>query len=239
MGSFVSASAKSWPEWRQVLQARSRCGHCETKLTIIDLVPVFSYLMLRGQCRTCKAPIGRVHFIVELLAITIAISAVWAFDGWMELATALLGWTLLFASLVDFRLRLLPNGSSFALILAGGIMAFTHGQWDELGMSVLGASIGYVVFFGISKLYLALRGREGLGRGDAKLLAAGGAWTGPFALSWIVLIASLLALLGLVANRKKGEALKADTALAFGPALAASIYLVWLGTNLPALMGRG
>ncbi|MBL4594958.1 MAG: prepilin peptidase [Robiginitomaculum sp.] len=229
VGSFVQASANIWPDRSNAVQIHSVCQHCHTKLKVFDLIPIVSYLWLRGKCRSCETSFGSAHLFTECAAALIAISAVIVFNGWLMLVTALLGWVLLFASLVDFRLRLLPDGATLGLTLAGAIVLFWQAGVPGLWFAGLGAGFGYGVFYIIAKGYRILRGRDGLGLGDAKLLAAGGAWAGPFALSWIVLLAACFALVGLwITSTIRGQKPKADTALSFGPALALAIYLIWL-----------
>jgi leader peptidase (prepilin peptidase)/N-methyltransferase len=229
IGSFVSATANAWPNWSQTLRVRSKCDHCQRDLDLIDLIPIASFLLLRGRCRTCQNPIGNSHFIAEILAALIAIASVLIFSGTLQVISAMFGWALLFASLVDIRLKLLPDSITLGLVPAGLLVLFWQGGMEMAKLSAIGAGLGYGVFFAIAWVYRRLRGRDGLGLGDAKLLASGGAWCGPFALSWIVLLAaaSTLLMLGIHAKISKTP-LRSDTAMAFGPALALGIYGLWL-----------
>jgi leader peptidase (prepilin peptidase)/N-methyltransferase len=238
IGSFISASANSWPDWGKTLQTRSTCSHCQKQLQTRDLIPILSFLLLGGKCKFCSAPIGINHLLTEICAALIAGFAVWVFSGALVLASVFLGWILLFGALVDLRTRLLPNEMNLILVITGLLVSFWQGGGQGLLYALLATIIGYGVFFIIAKIYLRLRGREGLGLGDAKLLAAGGAWLGPFALSWVILLACIIALAGIlitsIYSRKKT---KADTIISFGPALAIAIYLLWLvkGTSLGLL----
>ncbi len=226
IGSFISASAQTWPTRSNLLIRRSQCAHCQRPLTLADLVPLLSFLVLKGRCRTCKTSIARQHFFAEILSTLIALSSVYVFSGWTMLASALFGFTLLFAALVDFRTRLIPDGASFSLIAAGpALLYFLHGT-NGLFTALVGASLGYGVFWLVAFAYRHLRGREGLGMGDAKLLAAGGGWMGPFALPWIILLAASSALAILLLTNKGN--LRGDTELPFGPALAFAIFVLWL-----------
>lgn len=227
VGSFIAASAKAWPDHAAMLSGRSKCGHCSHQLGLMENLPIVSFLVLRGRCRACDAPIGWPSLLGEVVALMVALCAVFIADGWLMIGICTLGWTLLFASLVDARTRLLPDGSTYGLVLAGLAMQFILGGLPGLGMAVLGAVLGFTFLWGVSVLYGKLRGREGLGLGDAKLLAAGGAWCGPFALSWIVLVGAGLALLYLIFPRPGKKPLTATTSLAFGPALSAGIFLVF------------
>ncbi|MBL4617456.1 MAG: prepilin peptidase [Robiginitomaculum sp.] len=238
IGSFISASANSWPNWNKVLQSRSNCSHCQKRLQVRDLIPIASFLVLGGKCRFCSTAIGINHLLAEIFATLIAVFAVWVFSGSLVLVSVFLGWVLLFGALVDLRTRLLPDEMNFILIITGLLVSFWQGGGQGLLYAILATIIGYGVFFIIAKLYLRLRGREGLGLGDAKLLAAGGAWLGPLALNWIILLGCVIALLGIITtsiySRKRA---KADAMISFGPALAMAIYLLWLikGTSIGLL----
>ncbi|WP_169331862.1 prepilin peptidase [Robiginitomaculum antarcticum] len=134
---------------------------------------------------------------------------------------------LLALSVIDWRTFRLPNRLTFPLIIAGLVYSFFI---DALMSALLGAAIGYGVFVILELGYKRLRGRDGLGRGDAKMLAVGGAWCGAFALPFIVLIASAgaLSLLILPSMRAKSE----NGQLPFGPFLSAGIFLTWIGLTL-------
>ena len=124
VGSFISASALTWPDRSNLRTSRSQCAQCGAALTLVDLVPLFSFFLLRGRCRHCKTPIRRQHIIAELASTTIALSSVLVFDGWLMLASAGLGMVLLFIALVDYRTRLIPDGASFSLIGSGPLVLY-------------------------------------------------------------------------------------------------------------------
>jgi leader peptidase (prepilin peptidase)/N-methyltransferase len=228
LGSFISASAQTWPDRSNMgMSSRSHCAACGRRLTLIDLIPLISFFLLKGKCRTCKTPIASQHILAELASTLIALSAVMIFDGWLMLASAVFGYVLLFIALVDFRTRLIPDGASFSLILSGPVILYALYGPAGLKSAVLGAVFGYGIFWLVAFAYKQLRGREGLGMGDAKLLAGGGAWMGAFALPWIILLASSSALVLLLIS-SKGKTLHRETELPFGPALALAIYGLWL-----------
>ena len=147
---------------------------------------------------------------------------------------------ILFAGLsalavIDARTYRLPDLLTLPLIVIGLIASYMLER--SLLLSAIGAVIGYGLFFAIEKLYLQWRGRAGLGRGDAKLLAAGGAWCGALALAPVVLIASSSALLVVLVYRLSGKSVTRETALPFGPFLSLGISLVWvLQAVLPDFM---
>jgi prepilin signal peptidase PulO-like enzyme (type II secretory pathway) len=158
-------------------------------------------------------------------------------SGLISLAGAILASVLAALSYTDLKTFRLPDKLTFPLIAAG------LGQAYLLGLPLLdhaiGAALGYAAFVAIEKTFLKLRGYHGLGRGDAKLLAGGGAWCGWFGLPYIVLLSSLagLSLLfaGLITGRVKKDA-AATQAIPFGPFLAASIFIVWAGLIARPLM---
>ncbi len=229
-GSFVSASARGWPDPGNLSMGRSRCAACGRALRPSELVPLFSFLVQRGRCMACGAPIARQHFVAELASMLIAIAAVLVFSGWMMLAGVLFGEMLLFVALVDSRTRLIPDGAVAALLASGLLLAFLRAGPGGLAGALAGALAGYGAFWLVAFLYRVLRKREGLGLGDAKLLAAGGAWCGLPALPWIVLLAASASLVAAVLMHRRR--LHGETALAFGPALAAAIYGVWLWSGV-------
>ncbi len=238
MGSFISASALAWPSGINFRISRSRCTHCDRLLGVVDLVPLVSFLVLKGKCRTCHNPIERQHIIAEVTSTLIALASVFIFDGWVMLASALFGAVLLYIALVDFRTRLIPDIASFTLIASGPAVLYLVYAKDGLSTALIGAVVGYGIFWLVAFAYRHIRGREGLGMGDAKLLAGGGAWLGPLALPWIILLASTGALVILLLTGNGN--LRKDTELPFGPALAVAIYALWLwsgsrGTGLVLL----
>lgn len=139
----------------------------------------------------------------------------------------ILGWTLLALAWIDWNTLRLPDALTLPL-MACGLAAAWMDSPDALYSSVVGALAGYGALFAVGALYRMLRGRDGLGRGDAKLLAAGGAWLGWTALPWVVLLAALLGLALALAHRARGMSLTRETALPFGPPLACAIWIIWL-----------
>ncbi len=173
------------------------------------------------------------HPIGEICALAIAIVAVIAFDGATTLAAALFGWVLLFGALVDLRTFLLPDIVTLGLIPAGFGMAYIGGGREALVLAAIAAVAGFASLALIAWIYRRLRGRDGLGIGDAKLLAAGGAWAGPIALPWIVAIGAGATLLIVVIGHFLGRKADAETAVPLGPGLAAGCFLAY---SLPDLV---
>jgi leader peptidase (prepilin peptidase) / N-methyltransferase len=141
--------------------------------------------------------------------------------------SCLLGSSLLVLGWIDWNTFRLPDALTLPLIVLGLLAAWLD-SLDALTAGAIGAVAGYAALVGVNLCYRHLRGRDGLGRGDAKLLAAGGAWLGWSALPWVVLLAAMLGLMLALLRRMRGERVTAGTAVPFGPALALAIWLIWI-----------
>ncbi|MBK7332058.1 MAG: prepilin peptidase [Betaproteobacteria bacterium] len=216
---------------------RSACPACGHAITAIENVPVVSWLALRGRCRACKASISPRYPVVELVAGALAVAAVWQFGaGWKGLAACAFLWTLLALAFIDADTQLLPDDLTLPL-LWGGLLANLFGLFVPLASAVIGAIAGYLVLWAVYWLFKLVRGKEGMGYGDFKLLAALGAWLGWPMLPQIVLVSSVLGAVGgilmiVLEGRDKAVPLPygpwlagaGAVALFFGPAINA-MYL--------------
>jgi leader peptidase (prepilin peptidase)/N-methyltransferase len=227
VGSFLGLVIDRLPAGRPIVLARSRCDACGVTLGASELVPVVSWLWQRGRCAHCRAGLSAFHPIIELAALAVALSAALVLSGWLLLASCALGWTLLTLAAIDQRHFLLPDTLTLPLIPAGLVVAFAI-EPALLGPHVVGAFAGFTAFALIAFAYRRLRGREGLGLGDAKLLAAAGAWLGWQALPGVVALGALCALTVALARSVTGDRLSATTKIAFGSYLALAFWLVWL-----------
>ena len=172
------------------------------------------------------------RFFLAVCAIIIPVSA-WLFapEGTFILS-CLFGWVLLALAVIDFRSLILPDPLTLAAALLGGLMVATTrpNAWLE---HLIGGMAGYLVLFLVETVYLRMRGRDGLGRGDAKLLGVIGLWVGWTRLPDVLLMASLTGLLAaLLANRLLKQDLSASTPVAFGPWLALAGWICWLSGPL-------
>ena len=232
IGSFLGVLIRRLPTGRDVALSRSACDSCGHALGVPDLVPFASYLVLQGNCRHCAAPIGRFHLAVECAATAIAAIAIVVIDDDISLVWAAcgLGWTLLALAWIDAEHMYLPDVLTLPLVLAGLVVT----GWlnpDALVAHTLGAAAGYGSIAGLAIAYRRLRGREGIGLGDAKLLAAAGAWLGWQNLSWVVLMAALIGIGIALAFQLRGATVTRATALAFGPCLAVATWVMFLYVN--------
>jgi len=209
-----------------IVVERSHCPHCKTALSWYENIPLFSWLVLRGKCRHCKAPISPQYPIVELLTALLAVASVWRFGfGWQGFGAALLSCYLVALSGIDLRTRLLPDQLTLPLMWLGLI-----GSLDNLYMpakpALLGAIAGYVSLWLVWWLFKQITGKEGMGRGDFKLLAALGAWVGLNGVLPIILISSLVgAVVGSAWLAMRGR--DRATPIPFGPYLAIAGWIVF------------
>jgi leader peptidase (prepilin peptidase) / N-methyltransferase len=227
MGSFLGALAARWPDLdRHFFTGRSVCAGCGATLGAGELVPLWSWLRLHGRCRHCGAAIGWLPLAAEVAGGAVASLAF----ATLPLAGAALltgiGWWLVLLALIDAEHGRLPDLLTLPLAAAGLAASLLQPVPGLVGpvASGLGAAVGLALFLAIDRLYRAWRGRAGLGRGDAKLLAGLGAWLGLAALPLLILLASLLALAAALASGRH----RGTDALAFGPWLAAAGFaLFW------------
>ncbi len=234
VGSTLGVLIRRLPRHEPVVLARSACESCGRRLRALELVPVLSFIALRGRCRRCGAAIARRHLAVELAAVVLAALAI-ADAGargdtigiW---GSCVFGWTLLALAWIDIDWLTLPDVLTLPLLLAGLGWGWMEDP-DTLVQRALGAALGYTLFRAISLGYRALRGREGLGEGDAKLLAACAAWLGAPLLAPLLLLAALLGVAAAAGLRLTGSRVTARTRLPFGPCLALAAWLLrlWVG----------
>lgn len=192
IGSFVATMCLRWPLGLQVTTGRSRCDGCGRPLQPLELVPVLSAALAHGRCRTCSAAIDPLHWRVELAAAVvgaIALAVSPTAQGW---ALALMLWLLLPIALLDARHFWIPDRLTALLALSG--LAFGGLLGMPLADRLVGGAAGFVALALLGLAYRQLRGIEGLGAGDPKLLGAIGLWTGWQPLPLILLLASAVGL---------------------------------------------
>jgi len=213
---------------------RSACPCCGHQITAMENIPVISWLALRGKCRNCKAPISARYPAVELLTGVLAGVLVWTFgSGLAGLATLLFLFLLVAMTFIDIDTQLLPDDLTYPLLWAG-LLLNINGTFVPLQDAVIGAAAGYLVLWAVYWLFKLVTGKEGMGYGDFKLLAALGAWLGWAMLPTIILLSSVVgAVVGisLIVFAKRGR----DKPIPFGPYLAAAGLIALLyGTGISA-----
>ena len=200
---------------------RSSCPHCGHQITALENIPVISWLFLRGKCSQCKAPISARYPAIELLTGVLSGLMVWTFgSGWMGLATLVFLWLLISMTFIDVDTQLLPDDLTYPLLWLG-LLLNLDGTFVPLRDAVIGAAAGYLALWAVYWLFKLATGKEGMGYGDFKLLAALGAWLGWKMLPTIILLSSVVgALVGisLIVFARRGR----DNPIPFGPYLAAA-----------------
>lgn len=207
---------------------RSRCSHCNHAIGALENIPVISYLFLGGKCKECNTSISIRYPLIELLSGVL--SGVVAFHfgfGWAGFGALFLTWTLIALTFIDVDHQLLPDSITLPLLWFGIFFSLFE-IFTSLQASVLGAIAGYLSLWLVFHSFRLATGKEGMGYGDFKLLAALGAWLGWSYLPTIVLLSSLVgAVVGitLIVLRKQDR----DIPIPFGPYLAAAgwITLIW------------
>jgi leader peptidase (prepilin peptidase)/N-methyltransferase len=227
VGSFLTVVIVRLPAGRPFVLGRSACPHCGHVLTTRDLVPVLSWMINSGRCRHCAARVSIMYPLVEISAVAVALSAAALVPPHLLAMSCVLGWTLLALTAIDLREGLLPDRLTLPLMVAGVLLALALAPetWMD---HLLGAIAGFSLFAAVATVYRHARGREGLGGGDAKLLAAAGAWVTWQGLPGVVLIASVSGLALLLVRSLAGAPIGLSDRIAFGPHLALATWLVWL-----------
>lgn len=231
-GSFLGLVSLRLPDDRPIAVGRSACGHCRRTLSPIDLVPILSFLALRGRCRTCGGAIPRRYLLMELGCLALGVWSAWVFDGSMALVSALLGWWLLAIAVIDGEHFWLPDRLTLPLAAAGLAQAVAFallgGQSIAWIHNLIGALAGFGALWLIAFAYRQLRGREGLGGGDPILLGAIGAWVGWQGLPSVVVWAGVAGLVVVLVMTIRSRGFSAEMKLPFGVFLALGGWMVWV-----------
>ncbi len=227
------------PEAYNLLVPRSACPSCGHQLSALENVPLLGWLWLRGRCRHCAAAIPLRYPLVELLSSLLAALLIWRLGSSAAgMAALALAWMLVALAFIDLDTQLLPDDLTLPLLWAG-LLVNLNGVFASLPDAVIGAAAGYLSLWSVYWLFRLITGREGIGYGDFKLLAALGAWLGWLMLPMIVLVSSVLgAIVGmtLIALRRQQR----GNPIPFGPflALAGLLALIYGQDIMQAWLGR-
>ncbi len=215
-----------------LIRPRSACPNCKAPITALQNIPVLSWLALKGRCAGCRTPISKRYPLVELFTALLSAAVAWRFGAsWTTAAALVLTWFLVALTFIDIDTQLLPDNLTLPLLWLGILMALVlpivagDRLPVDLRTAVIGAIAGYLSLWSVYQLFKLLTGKEGMGYGDFKLLAALGAWLGwQMLLPIIICAAAVGALVGILAivlrQRDKG------VPMAFGPYLAAAGWLM-------------
>jgi len=233
------AAGKAFNLWTP----RSACPHCGHTIAPRHNVPVISYLLLGGRCAHCRARISWRYPALEAVTAGASLMVAWHFGPtWQTVAALPLTWTLLALAVIDIDRKLLPDSLTLPLLWAGLLLSlFTLDGgplFVDVRSSVIGAAAGYLSLWSVYQLFKLVTGKEGMGYGDFKLLAALGAWMGWQLLPLIILLSAAVgAIVGTVAILVGGRS--RHTPIPFGPYLATAgwIALLW-GEELVSFYGQ-
>jgi len=207
---------------------RSSCPACGHRITALENVPVLSYLWLRGKCAACRAAIGARYPVVEALTAALTAYCAWHFGfGLAAFGAMLFVWCMIALTFIDVDTQLLPDSITLPLLWAG-LLLNLRGTFVDLQSAVIGAVAGYLILWAVYWVFKLATGKEGMGFGDFKLLAAIGAWLGWKMLPLVILASSLVgAVVGivLIVLARRGR----EVPIPFGPYLAGAglIALLW------------
>jgi len=235
----IAQAQEQIPEERpafNLMTPRSRCGQCGHVITALENIPVVSWLFLRGRCSACGTAISPRYPLVELATALLFAACAWAFGPTLPACASMLFCAVLVALTgIDLDTQLLPDQLTLPLLWLG-LLLNVGGVFARLPDAVIGAAAGYMVLWSIYWLFKLATGREGMGYGDFKLLAALGAWFGWQALPTMLLMSSVVgAVIGIavLVTQKKGR----QTAIAFGPYLAiAGLMTLFFGAQIQRLL---
>lgn len=222
------------PATYNLVVPRSACPHCGAQIKAWQNIPVISYLLLKGKCASCRAPISLRYPIVELVTALLSAAVAWKFGFTSYAGAALvLTWFLIALTFIDYDTQLLPDNMTLPLLWLGLLVSLlptnpATGLPIDTQSSVLGAAAGYLSLWSVYHLFKLITGKEGMGYGDFKLFAALGAWLGWQMLPLIILLSALTgAIVGVTLIVARGR--DKNIPIPFGPYLAAAgwIALMW------------
>ena len=230
-GSFANVCIVRLPKDKGVVGGRSKCPKCKKQIVWYDNIPIISYLLLNGKCRKCKKPISFQYVIVELISAVSFIS-IYSIYG-LSLTTLLfcilsLGFIIIF--FIDLEHFIIPDVITFPLMALGFIKSFDpnlNSMFPNYIISIVGGIFGYVIIWAIIYFYKQVRKKEGMGLGDAKLLAVIGFWFGIQSIPFVIFFSSTIALISVLPaliNKLK----KMSSQIPFGPYIIAGnlLYLI-------------
>jgi leader peptidase (prepilin peptidase) / N-methyltransferase len=230
-GSFIAALVIRWPLGRSVMSGRSACDACGHELSAVELIPIISALFQRGKCRHCRAAIDRRHLAIEIAAAFVGGIALGVSPSLAGLAGAVFGWILIALIALDAAHYWLPDKLTLPLLITGlgaGLIGIDPSFPDRLW----GGAGGYLSLAAIAFVYKRVRGRDGLGGGDPKLLGAIGAWLGWQYLPMVLLLASGVGLLYALFRKLRGAPMSAIDRLPLGALMALAAFPLWIYSSL-------
>ncbi|MES1195872.1 MAG: A24 family peptidase, partial [Steroidobacter sp.] len=229
----ITPTDKALPEKYNIVAPRSACPNCGAQITAAQNIPVISWLALKGKCANCKVPISARYPIVEACTALLSVIVALKFGFTLQTAAVLvLTWCLIALSMIDFDHQILPDQITLPLLWIGLLLSAANEQVLGVNMhdAIIGAATGYLSLWLVYHAYKLVTGKEGMGYGDFKLLAALGAWMGWKMLPVIILFSSFTgAVIGIALILFRGR--DHNIPIPFGPYLAAAGWIAMLWGN--------
>lgn len=232
---LASMTVSELPEGRfDLIAPRSRCPSCGTQIRALQNIPLLSYLMLGGKCAQCGTAISKRYPIIEFITAFLSAIVAWRFGfGWEAAAAIGMTWALLAISVIDIDHQIIPDSISLPLLWIGLAMSLFHPLdganvlFIDPKASIIGAIAGYLSLWSVYHLFRIITGKEGMGYGDFKLIAALGAWLGWQMLPLIILLSAVVGAavgIALIAIKRHDR----NIPIPFGPYLAAAGWIAML-----------
>ncbi|MAR77222.1 MAG: prepilin peptidase [Rhizobiales bacterium] len=231
-GSFANVCIHRLPIGESIVVKRSYCPDCKSKINWFNNIPLISFLILGGKCKSCKSGIDKRYFIVELTSV-ISFLFIYHFFG-LSITSVLLAVLSIFFIIIffiDLKHYIIPNALTFPLMIIGFVKSFDPNLninlFPNYLNSLIGGILGYLVIWLIILFYKKIKDKEGMGLGDAKLLSAIGFWFGWVSIPFIIFLSSVIALI-IVTPSLINKSKEMSSQIPFGPYLVIGCVLYLL-----------
>ncbi|MGV6858837.1 MAG: prepilin peptidase [bacterium] len=227
-----SVLAEDIPEHFNLVTPRSSCPSCGHVISALENIPIISYLVQGGKCKNCGSHISVQYPLIELVTAALSAVAAWQFGySWETLFALGFTWALIALTVIDFKTQLLPDIITLPLLWAG-LLVNLFGTFTDYQSSLLGAVFGYLSLWTVFQVFKLVTGKEGMGHGDFKILAAIGAWAGWQILPLVVILSSVVGAIAGIVLITSGKQ-EQGTPMPFGPFLAIAGWIAFFwGTEI-------
>lgn len=225
---FLSTEPAPTQKGLSLALPNSHCANCKHPIKVLDNIPIFSYLFLKGKCRHCKTKISIQYPMVEFLTLMLSLLVAWHFGLTLQMILVLLiTWYLIAITFIDIEHTIIPDNLTMPLLWGGLILNTWLGVFTTAQMAVMGAVVGYLSLWGFYHGFKLVTGKEGMGFGDFKLLAMFGAWLGVHMLPLIIFLSAVIgSIIGISQIIFSGK--NKSTPIPFGPYLSLAGFVAFL-----------
>jgi leader peptidase (prepilin peptidase)/N-methyltransferase len=242
LGSFANVCIYRLPIQKSIVGGRSFCPKCKKKIVWYDNIPIISFLSLNRKCRKCKKIIPIQYFLVEILNIVLFSIIYFIFGiSLTSLLLMILAFVFIIVFFIDLKHYIIPNILTFPLMILGFVKSFDpnlNSLFPNYLNSLIGGMFGYGIIWSIIFFYKQIRNKEGMGLGDAKLLAAIGFWFGWISIPFVIFSSSIVALI-LVIPSLLNKSRKFSSQIPFGPfiIIGCILYIIFIDQYKTLLFG--